>query len=145
MNFSPEDYMRRPRNSKREHELARELRQLPEEVRFSVIEEFIQFNLLMGLKLAYVCLQNPKYFRQMLDMALDTADASSIQHWLDCVVPKLGFRRVMYVLSKKIKAQPTQVDHALYFMGKFLSSEDSVALRYLEDLRQTARIVRSDH
>ncbi len=128
MDFSTKDYMRRPRDSKREYELARKLRQLPEEVRFAAIQEFIQFNLFMGLNLAYTCLSTPKYFRRMLDQALDTADASSMQYWLECVVPKLGYRRVMYVLSRKIDAQPVSVDNALYFMGKFLPPADNNAL-----------------
>lgn len=131
--------MRRPRDSKREYELARKLRQLPEEARFAAIQEFIQFNLFMGLNVAYTCLRTPVYFRRMLDQALDTADASSIQYWLECIVPKLGFRRVLYVLSRKMEAQPASVDNALYFMGKFLPPADITALERLQGLRRVVQ------
>jgi hypothetical protein len=131
-----EDYVNRPRDSKREHALASALRELPEEERFEFVSELITRAPVIGLHIAARCLRNKKYFEELLNTGLDRADASSIAHWLKCVAPKLGGRKVISILQNNMDAKPSTVAKAVYWLPSLIKSGDEhaqIALRELID------------
>ncbi|MGH9839003.1 MAG: DUF433 domain-containing protein [Blastocatellia bacterium] len=133
MMLKVEDYVFRRRDSVWERELARQLRELPEAERFEFINEFLNHTLL-GLMFANKCLREPKYFKQLLYRGLETADASSIKEWLECVVPRLGFNRVIAILREEVERDPQAVDKAVYWMHGFVPDGDPEARQALREL-----------
>lgn len=132
-----EDYLIKRRDTQREHELAQKLRELPEEERFQNIQKLMNFDRVVGLEMANFCLRKKEYFEIILNQGLKTADASSIYFWLKCVTPRLGFRRVVSILTQKFEADPRAVTKAFYWLGRFMPSKDTkseLAWRSLQDL-----------
>lgn len=127
------DYAHRRRGSVWERELARELRQLPEPERFQFIAELLKHNP-VALKLANSCLRERRYFEQLLRHGLDTADARSIESWLECVVPRLGFKRVIALLLAEMDRNTQAVDQAIYYLRGFAPYHDSRAWHALQEL-----------
>jgi hypothetical protein len=134
-----EDFQYRPRISEREREMARKLRQLPEEERFQFIQEALRRDRvarIVGLKLANACLRRKAYFENILDQGLETADASDIKIWLECVIPRLGFHKVVGLLTDKLATNPKVVDKARYWLGYFLPDNDPRAAEALSELNR---------
>jgi uncharacterized protein (DUF433 family) len=134
MSLNVADYINRRRDSVWERELAWQLRQLPEPERFQFIEEFLDHSLL-GLDFAKACLTQRNYFEQLLQRGLKTADASTIFDWLECIVPKLGFRRVIGLLAKEVEHNTQAVDQALYWMFRLVPRYDSRSWHALQQLK----------
>jgi len=61
---------------------------------------------ILGLLLAKSVLTSKDYFEKLLYHGLDHGDASSISWWLKCVIPKLGARRVIWILKNEITNRP---------------------------------------
>lgn len=137
--MQPEDFVTRPRDSVRERELARRIRELPEEDRFTFIRTLIDKDLVVGLLLARSCLRNTKYFETLLDQGLQTADASFIKLWLTCVIPPLGFRRVLRLVTDKLSTEPQGVEKAAYWLWVMRPHSDPPALQGLMKLNQLLR------
>lgn len=135
----PEDFVTRPRDSVRERELARRLRQLPEEDRFTFIRTLIDKDLVVGLLLARNCLRDRKYFETILDLGVKTADASFIKLWLQCVIPPLGFRRVVRLVTRKLATEPHGVEKAAYWLWVMRPYSDPTALQGLTQLNHLLR------
>lgn len=109
-----------------EKDLKQKLMNLSEEDRFNEINALIDQNFSIGLKLANVVLKNKKHFELLLERGLEQANASDIQVWLKYLIPRLGFRRVIAILSQKLSQNPeqvAQVNKASYWLPKFLPSE----------------------
>lgn len=131
-----EDYVNRPRDSKREQALARALRELPEVERFEFVQELVARGQYLGLLMASRSLRDKKYFEQLLDDGLDRGDASSIAFWLECVTPKLGGRKVISILRDNLEARPDAVGKALYWLPSLIHRDDErsqIALKELID------------
>ncbi|MBD2693882.1 hypothetical protein [Anabaena catenula] len=97
------------------------LMSLPEEARFDDISVILDKSSLIGLKLANAVLKNKTYFEILLERGLETANASSIELWLKYLLPRLGYRRVIDILSDKLNSEhPQQVAKASYWLPKFL-------------------------
>lgn len=139
MELEIKDYIRRPRDSKRERELLQQLRKLPEEARYDIVRQLLQQDKGVGLLMASGTLQQKRYFEEILDMGFREGDASTILPWLECAVPKLGFRKVMLSLNKRVNTDPVSVDNALYWMPRFKPQNDPGADRALEDVRTRRR------
>ena len=129
------DYLRRPRESKREKELLRRLREAPEDERFQFVYELLQRDAVMGLLMATGSLRQPRHFEAILEMGFQKGDASSICSWLACAVPKLGFHKVIRLLDDKMETDPIIVDKALYWMPKFKPQNDPEADLAMYNLR----------
>jgi hypothetical protein len=100
--------------------LQRRLMSLPEEAQFNEINALLDRDSLTGLKLANTVLKNKKYFELLVERGLEEADASEIELWLKYLLPRLGFRRIMAILSNKLSEHPQKVDKASYWLPKFL-------------------------
>jgi hypothetical protein len=137
--LQPEDFVTRPRDSVRERELARRVRQLPEEERFTFIRTLIDKDVVVGLLLARACLRDRKYFKTILDQGLKTADASFIKLWLTCVIPPLGFRKVVRLVTDKLSTEPKGVEKAAYWLWVMRPHSDPDALQELLKLNHLLR------
>jgi hypothetical protein len=116
-----EAYASGMRDSAQEQELARLLRQLPEEDRFAIVERCLSINSRIGLLFARKCLSQPRYFRAILVRGVETADAHNMGRWLQCAVPPLGWGRVFHVLEEMVKTHPRGVKKTLYHLPALMS------------------------
>ncbi len=146
MNLQVKDYIGKLRDTKHERELRLLLGKQPEEERFQFIQELLSYDLIVGLKLAQTCLQKEQFFEQILEQGLQTADASTLQFWLECVVPRLGMRRVIAILTQKLETDAVAVTKALYWLPRLLPKDDKhggLALAKLTELTWLLRYVSS--
>lgn len=141
MELKAEEYAKLPRDSRRERETAQQLRQWPEEDRYQFVKELLGHDELAGLRMASSTLQQKSHFESLLERSLRTADASSISHWLECVVPKLGFRKVVLMMSSKIETDFDAVKKALYWLPKYKPQTDVRADAALTALKTKVRSV----
>jgi len=121
------EYLHRPRDSKREKELLRHLREMPEEARYDVVQSLLQQSTSLGLLMASGSLRQKRYFEEILEMGFRKGNASTIRPWLECAVPKLGFRKVILLLGNRMDTDPVAVDNALYWMPRFKPQNDPKA------------------
>jgi hypothetical protein len=120
--------------------LQQRLINFPEEDRFNEINAILDRNVVVGLKLVNL-LKNRKYFNLLLEKGLEKANASEIEIWLKYLVPHIGFRRVIAILSSKLSEQPDAVDKALYWLPKFLPKGDRQAAMMLENILNQEKLM----
>jgi len=120
--------------------LQQRLINFPEEDRFNEINAILDRNVVVGLKLVNL-LKNRKYFSLLLERGLEKANASEIEIWLKYLVPHIGFRRVIAILSSKLSEQPDAVDKALYWLPKFLPKGDRQAAMMLENILNQEKLM----
>lgn len=128
------DYAWRRRDSRWERELAQLLRMAPESERLQFVQEFAVANPAVALELARKCLTERGSFEALLDQGLEEANSSSLRYWLECVVPRLGFRRVVAILRSQLGTKADRVAQAAYWLPTFsgqpgFSRSDVEALR----------------
>ena len=140
MEINIEDVTGKKRDTKRERQVANQLRSLGEEARYPYILQALQRDVVVGLRLANACLREKKYFEDIFLQGLQTADASEIQFWLKAVVSRLGFRRVVALLLETQKESPRTVEKALYWLPQYLPQNDSEALNHLQELIRLTRV-----
>ena len=119
MTLSVKDYAGRARDSVWERELAVELRKLPEAQKLAFVEDFIVVHPVVALDLAKKCLTDRYSYVSLLNRALNEADPSSIRYWLECTVPRLGFRKTIAHLRAQATFNPSGVDRAKYWLPLF--------------------------
>ncbi|MEH2373276.1 hypothetical protein [Nostoc sp.] len=114
--------------------LQRRLMSLPQEAQFNEINAILDRDSLIGLKLANAVLKNKRYFEILLERGVAEANASEIELWLKYLLPRLGFRRVMAILSDKLSEHAQEVRKASYWLPKFLPKNNDQAARLLKEL-----------
>ena len=119
MGLSARDYAERRRDSRWENKLANELRSYTEDERFRFLTDLMVAHPAVALDLARRCLTETASFESLLETALVGADASSMRYWLECVVPRLGFRRVARLLDNFRGEFPESVAKAAYWLPLF--------------------------
>jgi hypothetical protein len=134
-----EDFIIRPRDSVRERGLARRLRELPEEERFAFIRTLLDKDYEVGLVLARACLRDKKYFEAILNIGFKTVHLPYIDSWLKCVVPKLGFRKVVHLVTDKLDTEPDGVQRAAYYLWYFRPKNDQKGRQLLLKLNDLLR------
>lgn len=135
MELEIRDYLQRPRDSKRDRGLLQQLRALPEEERYDFVRRLLQQDKGVGLLMASGSLHQKRYFEEILEMGFREGDASTILPWLECAVPKLGFRKVILSLENRVDTDPIAVDNALYWMPRFKPQNDLRADLALESIK----------
>ncbi len=117
-----------------ERELFDWLRQQTEETRFAFLMDLMKHQVIVALQLAHKSLESRASFIKLLELAVENCDASSIRYWLDCVVPRLGFRRTADNLLRLSELRMDGVSKALYWLPRYASSDaDQVKLRELKE------------
>ncbi|MBD2252289.1 hypothetical protein [Nostoc parmelioides] len=114
--------------------LQQRLMNVEESVQFDEINALLDRDSVIALKLANALLKNKKYFEMLLERGLEKANASEIEIWLKYLLPRIGFRRVIAMLSHKLSEHPQQVVKALYWLPKFLPQGNEQAARLLKNL-----------
>ena len=105
-----------------------------EEQQFNKVCALLEKDTIEALRVANSTLRSKKYFQDLLERGLESANASEIETWLKYLVPRLGLRYVINVLEKKIVQQPQQVKKAVYWLQKFLNSSNEKELSLLKNL-----------
>lgn len=127
------DYQNKARSPDWEGDLLQWLREQEEETRFNFLLELVQYQPLVALQLAHKSLESRSSFIKLLEHGIKTCDASSIKHWLECVVPRIGFRRTSENLLRLSESEPEGVSKAFYWLPRFANSEqDKLKLDSLE-------------
>jgi len=138
MTLSPDDYIFKLRNTKVENELACLLRKEAESQRFLFIEELLSHTelpvRLVGLELIKRCLTDKNLIERLLNKGLQAADISEIKYWLNAITPKLGFRRVLSVVTEQLEEHEERVEKALFWLPSFLPDRNPKAVILLEEL-----------
>lgn len=119
-----DEYVGRPRDSKREKELPKKLKLMPEDACYSFVRRLIQRDKRIGLHMASASLRQKRHFQEILEVGLKEGNASTILPWLECAVPKLGFHLVVSALDSRIESDPQAVDNAVYWMPRFKPQGD---------------------
>lgn len=117
---------------------------LSEEQQFNEVCILLQQDVVAALKLANSKLKTKKYFEDLLEKGIESANASEIEIWLKYLLPRLGFRYVVNVLEKKVESQPEQVKKALYWLPKFLQKNNKKEVRLFKDLEQKVMLGNED-
>ena len=133
-----EDYVTRPRDSVRKREVAKRLRQLPEEERYEFVRTLLDKDYYVALVFATACLRETRYFAALLDHGFKTTP-QYIDDWLKCVVPKLGFRKVVYLVMSRLPAEPKGVELAAYHLWRLRPEHDQRAQKLLMKLNALLR------
>jgi hypothetical protein len=107
-----------------------------EEECFNEVCALLERDVIEALRVANSTLRSKKYFQNLLEKGLATANASEIEIWLKYLIPRLGFRYVVNVLEKKVVQQPQQVKNASYWLPKFAKSTNGKELKLLENLEK---------
>lgn len=131
-NLRAADIITRPRDSVRERKIAQEIRKLPEEARYQLIRELVNRDDIVALIFANACLRKKDYFEELLEHAIQTVDISSMKYWLQCIVPRLGFRAVVARLMDKLESDPSNnenVRKVWYQLIRFVPKHDPHAVK----------------
>jgi len=118
--------------------LSHQLRKHPESEKLVFLVDFVDINPLVALDLARKCLSHRKSFETLLEKALSEADRSVMKYWLECIVPRLGFRRVVQSLQARIRSNAEGVARAVYWLPKF-SGEQGYSRDMVEYLEAKIR------
>ncbi|WP_422928584.1 hypothetical protein [Singulisphaera sp. PoT] len=124
MPLSAKDYIGRVRDSVWERDLASHLRQATEQERLAFVSELAKSSPGVALVLARRTLAENRSYEVLLDQGLAHADASGIRPWLECVVPRLGFRKVLRRLGEAVDSNPDGVAKALYWLPSLATPEE---------------------
>ncbi len=100
-------------------EAARRLRQHPESERLAAVQQLSRRDVMVALDMAKRVLTQMHSYSTLLDYGLEVADASSVRDWLECVVPRMGVRRVVRRLQDLRAVNPRAVQKARYWLPLF--------------------------
>jgi hypothetical protein len=143
--LTPEDFINGKIDEKSLQVIAEKLTQLPEEERFSAIELLLQhrnFSIQkIGLFFVKICIHDEEINKKILEIALDVGDASWIRYWLETVIPKLGFHKIMSILKDNLQIKPIGVDKALYWLAWLIPEDDKDSgSEYLDLIKQAKKL-----
>jgi hypothetical protein len=113
-----------------------DLTDVSEEERFNRVCALLERDVVEALRVANSTLRSKKYFQNLLERGLATANASEVEIWLKYLIPRLGFRYVINVLEKKVVEQPQQVKNASYWLPKFVKSTNGKEVELLKNLEK---------
>jgi len=135
MTIEINNFIGKPRDTKREQKLIKQLRDLPEIDAQDFVNRILEHDPFLGLFFAKRVLKEKKFFVGLLGKAVKEADASEIKYWLECCVAKLGFRRVVSLLKNHFLKYPIGVDKALYWLQTLLPKSEPKSVKMLEELK----------
>lgn len=115
---------------------SQDLMSLSEEERFNRVCVLLEKDTVEALRIANSTLTSKKYFRDLLERGLESANASEIEIWLKYLIPRLGIRYIINVLSERVAQQPQQVRKASYWLQKFLKKSNDKELSLFKKLEE---------
>lgn len=131
------DFVGRRRDSVEETKLAEALRAGPPEEAFAFIHEYLESDPIVGLMLANRVLRDRNHFAQILRAALINPDASTIRHYLEACIPRLGPERVLAIFEETVRSNPHAALKAHYYVRRLLIEADQSLRPRLDAIRAT--------
>lgn len=140
MNFQPEDFEKRRRDTREETALARQLRSMKSEDRYLFVCSLLDYNFAVGLAMVRSCIKDRAQLRSIFVSRLSDLDAGStaMGAWMRTFFPKIGFRAMAHILHKHMEIDPMAVGRALYFLKRLVPQTDQ-AQRLTTELWSLAR------
>jgi hypothetical protein len=117
--MSPEKYARLPRDSKRENETCKWLRQQEEVKKFEFVWKVYRINPSIGLVLIKKSQLKPIFLEAILEHGFVYGDASSVESWLEATIEGLGHKKVVAMVKNHISDAPLVVFKVLYFLPHY--------------------------
>ena len=134
------DYADKLRDANAERQLAKTLRSKPEDERFSFIVEMLEVQFMVALELANSCLQKPTFLEKLLEQCIAISkDVSMPRIWLEKLLPRVGFRKVVAILNESLDAHPVAVAGSIYFLLRLVGNEDEVSQKAFDELFESAK------
>lgn len=115
---------------------SQKLMSLSEEEQFNKICALLEKDAVDALRVANSTLRSKKYFQDLLERGLESANASDIEIWLKYLIPRLGVRYIISVLSDRVAQKPQQVEKASYWLQKFLKDSNNKELSLFKKLEE---------
>jgi hypothetical protein len=115
---------------------SQDLMSLSEEEQFNRICALLEKDTVEALRVANSTLKSKKSFQDLLEKGLGSANASEIEIWLKYLIPRLGVRYIINILSDKVAEQPQHVKKASYWLKKFLKDSNEKELNLFKDLEK---------
>lgn len=138
MKLTLEDYIHKPRDTKRERELVRCLRELSESERLEFIDLLTEHHFFLGLEMAKKSLREKTSFVTLFEKFIDRSNASSIRWLLESLIPRLGFCRITGLLRNKLETNGRVVEMALYWLPSLCPKNNLKASQSLQILLDEA-------
>lgn len=101
---------------------------------FECVCLLLEKDIIEALRVANSTLKSKRYFQDLLERALEVADASEIEVWLRYLVPRLGMRYVINVLDGRLIERSQQVKKAMYWLPKFLNRTNDKEVNLFKNL-----------
>ena len=141
MSWSVDEYLKLPRETSREKELMRHLRSLGENEKEAFVWEFIEKSGSYGLVFAKSCCRRNDFFVKILRKGFREADANQIRWWMDCVIPKIGFRHFLSELCETLCQDISVMERVNYWIPGFLDRNNKKDNEAYRNLLEKARIL----
>ncbi len=116
-----EDIVNFSRDSLREKQLVKCLRQLDSAEAVSLVKDLVARRSLCAIAVAIRVINDHDSVLQLFSFAFEVADAQDIKAVLEFGLGKLGPRTVFRVLAEIKPARPQQIEKALYFLPNLAS------------------------
>ena len=107
-------YVSGRRDSKRESNLLRRLRALPQRERLALLTPLLELKVATALIFISRAQLSRTDYLEIFKRGLIDADASSIALWMDATVPHIGWRRTFSILRQCLATNPRRGASALY-------------------------------
>lgn len=134
--MSPNEYAKLPRDSKRENEVCRWLREQSEHDKFEFVWRVLRKNGSLGLPLVKAVRLRPIYLEVILEHGFVYGDASSVKFWLEATIGGLGERKVFDLLEAHLERAPLIVDKVLYWFRpkneRIQTDVNNLRMRFIE-------------
>ena len=117
--MSPEEYASLPRDSKRENETLKWLRQQDEVKKFEFVWKVYRINPGNGLVLVRKSQLKPIFLEVILEHGFVYGDASSVERWLEATIHGIGHKKVVTMVRNHISDAPLVVHKVIYFLPHY--------------------------
>lgn len=104
------------RDSKKESDLLRSLRSLPQQERRTILLPLLELKKRAVLVFIHRAQLSRSDYLEVLKRGLAEAKGESIRYWMDATVPHIGWRKALSVLRESMATSPRAGAMALYFV-----------------------------
>ena len=104
------------RDSKKESELLRRLRALPQQERRALLLPLLELKTGAVFALIHRAQLPRSVYLEVLKRGLTEAKGESIRHWMDATVPHIGWRKTFSLLRESMATNPRVGAMALYYV-----------------------------
>jgi hypothetical protein len=129
-------------NATHQNQLAKRLRELPEDRAFVKIKRLIDIEPKVGLKLANRVIHSVKLLEELLSDGLPVSNETTVRYWLESLGPRLGIDRTLGIIEEQDDPERKIAARAVYWLPSVFK-DDPIARQKIEKMKQVPRSVRS--